>query len=837
MTLNTQLLSTALTLTAAGMSSQTVTTTAADTVATEASIGVLPSPDRTAAARLPKRLSDITAIAADAATSKPSPSRLQRRLSRASLNDVSITSSTSHLAAPSPSRSGLSLPSSLHSRVLDALTALHRQPHLHQSPPPTDYNPSMSSAALSFAHTPPRLRRSISASAVEEEVCTSEAAKAEEAVDWDDFGSLPVFITSAHDPHKPTEHLSAAAPHIQAAFPLHAAAAGESLPAEVEDEQDEDSTPLLVSSQPSSPAYTSSHTISTTRKGIPTSTGSPLSSSSSLSTSSTSSTSALRSAPPSYSPSPLPHTFRHPIDKPPRCNRTTCGLSIFLSLLALTSVFFLFLLPRIVLYFTTGSALYREFDWYNASNAARRLYPDSYTADGQYSEEALAALHEATCPAPANRTNPMPTINVAPAADGVTHLHIMVASDSWTLFPWFWDSILVNHTWADPTLEPTPVHCTPTNNCHRCADDLSLSPHCHKWFPDQRLAVHLMNYPIDRRLLPNITTLLIVGQWHMDSDMYDWLKSDHIAPLLHPNFHLMTLLLMGEECLNWRGDWSTLQWKIHPRLAATFTTYGDCHLNPAYHQLRETELPNQQPIDMSNNVVYWPLGPSVEHGFQSRSLSEELDSNSAERERELLLNLMVSITPEKSSRMQAWLATTQYCQQHADARCYNYNNDLLWKAIKHVDDFIGASIRDLLPIHNPTASQYLPLLANSTYTLCPAGKNPEQYRIWEALMVGSIPVIEDPSSRWTDEPFIHPAYGLHHRCTRYDVHRVLRKYRAPVLFVDDWRQLNSVLNALTAQQVVERRRELKLWFQHLRVELRREMFERVKHLNGRREGD
>ena len=775
-----------------------------------------------------------------------SPSILKRRVSQSSsssLSPVSVSpvrpaSPSSHSRRSLASLPPSSLASSLHARVADALSTLHRQQHLHQSPPPPTDSELMA-ASVSTVVGRSVLTRSISASAADDVSPTSDVVGVEDGTEGDEVGDLPVFITSFHGQQQLPSHLSAAAPHIQATFPSPTRGMRAM---DLDEEQNEDSTPLLVSSQPSSPAYTSSQSISTSRQSLPASaycaSSSSTSSSSSSSPSSTSSLHDHRSVPSSYSPSSSsPYALLHSVDKPSRCSRTSLCIGVVASFLAFGLIFYFVIFPRLVLLLTTGSPMYHEYEYYSATNAARRLYPHYYAPDGQYTEAAQAALHEATCPTPVNRTNAMPVIDVVPDADGITHLHIMVEPTSWTLFPWLWDSILVNHTWADPSLDPTPVLCTPTNDCHRCADELSLSSSCHKWFPKERLAVHLLNFPADRRLVANITTLLIVGQWYMDSSVYDWLKDDHIAPLLHPNFHLMTLLLMGEECFNWRGDWSTMQWKFHPRLAATFTTYGDCHLNPAYHLLKETELPNKQPIDMSQNIVYWPLGPSVEHGFPSRALREELDDNSAERQRDLLLNMMVSITAEKSTRMQAWMVTTDYCQQHSDVRCYNHNNDLVWKIITHFDAFAGTSFHTILPIDNPTDSEYLPLLSNSTYTLCPAGKNPEQYRIWEALMVGSIPIIEDPSSRWPDEPFMHPAYGVHHRCTRYDVHRVLRKYKAPVLFVEDWRQLGGVLDGLTVEGVVQRRRELKTWFRELKVELRREMFERVKYLNGRKEGD
>jgi hypothetical protein len=154
----------------------------------------------------------------------------------------------------------------------------------------------------------------------------------------------------------------------------------------------------------------------------------------------------------------------------------------------------------------------------------------------------------------------------------------------------------------------------------------------------------------------------------------------------------------------------------------------------------------------------------------------------------------------------------------------------VYKVVSAIDGFTSLPLRSLPMFANPTESQYLPLLLQSTFTLCPAGKNPEQYRIWEAIMAGSIPIIERP--HFPSQPELHPAYGAHMRCTDFDVHRVLRKYRAPVLYVEDWRQLPQLISSLSSHDIAARRRELRLWFRELKRRLRRELAERVRWLSG-----
>ena len=402
---------------------------------------------------------------------------------------------------------------------------------------------------------------------------------------------------------------------------------------------------------------------------------------------------------------------------------------------------------RVVLYMTTGSVVYQDYEFYSTANAARRLYPEYYTADGHYTEAAVAALQSDTCPAPANHTNPMPVINITPAADEITHLHIVVAPNSWTLFPWLWDSILINQHLVRPHTHPHPHPSAHPPTTATSAPTPSPPP------PRATSTSQPTAWPSTWSAGPSTGgcwavcgRCCCVGEWWMERGMYEWLRDEEVMRELHPEFYLMTLLLMGEECLNWNRNWTALQAEFHPRLAAMFTTYGDCHLNPAYDQLREVELPNKQPIDMGQNIVYWPLGPSVEHGFPSRWLPEEEDDHSAERQRDLLLNLMVSITWEKSTRMQAWMVTTGVlpaAQRHSM---------LQPQQRPHLEGRSPPSTTTSAPPSAPSYPSRTPLTPSTShyYRTPPTpsaqlARTPNNTAYGRRSCPGSIPIIENPT--------------------------------------------------------------------------------------------
>ncbi|GMF51641.1 unnamed protein product [Phytophthora fragariaefolia] len=195
-----------------------------------------------------------------------------------------------------------------------------------------------------------------------------------------------------------------------------------------------------------------------------------------------------------------------------------------------------------------------------------------------------------------------------------------------------------------------------------------------------------------------------------------------------------------------------------------------------------------------------PLGPSFEHGFPLNAhhlnppppLATDIG-------RKFLLNLMVSWTVEKPTRVQAMMASLQVCTElertaRANSRrCVVEHNDMLFKVLQAVDKRLGTAWRWYL---SAAPAAYVSTLQQSVFTICPLGKNPEQYRIWEALSSGSIPIVEElPAQCQPPGVFFHPAYPDSWRCVPEDVHGVLRRLNAPVLFVNDWkRDLPRLMN-------------------------------------------
>jgi len=122
---------------------------------------------------------------------------------------------------------------------------------------------------------------------------------------------------------------------------------------------------------------------------------------------------------------------------------------------------------------------------------------------------------------------------------------------------------------------------------------------------------------------------------------------------------------------------------------------------------------------------------------------------------------------------------------------------------------------------------YVKTLRSSVLTLCPSGSNPESFRIWEAILTDSIPVVEN----YTLNGGLHPAYGTQFRCLQEDFNAWLKITQAPVYWVNDWKEdlpaivrdiWHSNSTALQTKQNLMRSWRKSL-FDHLRLLLVRSM--------------
>ncbi|KAF4528668.1 hypothetical protein B566_EDAN017807 [Ephemera danica] len=96
----------------------------------------------------------------------------------------------------------------------------------------------------------------------------------------------------------------------------------------------------------------------------------------------------------------------------------------------------------------------------------------------------------------------------------------------------------------------------------------------------------------------------------------------------------------------------------------------------------------------------------------------------------------------------------------------------------------------------------------SDLTLSPVGVNTECYRIYEALSMGSVPVIEDKVT-----------VG---RCDRTSPLRLLKKYHAPLLYLKDWSQLPWILHQdslMPYSEKVARRKTIVVWYKKFKISM------------------
>ncbi|OQV22242.1 Transmembrane protein 5 [Hypsibius exemplaris] len=106
-----------------------------------------------------------------------------------------------------------------------------------------------------------------------------------------------------------------------------------------------------------------------------------------------------------------------------------------------------------------------------------------------------------------------------------------------------------------------------------------------------------------------------------------------------------------------------------------------------------------------------------------------------------------------------------------------------------------------------SATDYAKTLQQSDSVLSPVGMNSECYRVYEALSVGSLPVIEDQKAPGVcDTPY-----------------RLLREYNVPAMFIGDWDELPGILEYLTSlsdTELLHQRNKIIKWYQKFLLSMR-----------------
>lgn len=229
-----------------------------------------------------------------------------------------------------------------------------------------------------------------------------------------------------------------------------------------------------------------------------------------------------------------------------------------------------------------------------------------------------------------------------------------------------------------------------------------------------------------------------------------------------PNFHKLkgaAVVLLGDEACG--NAWLLPYLKSHGgRVSAAFIVYDT-------------------PLVDDKEVFQWPLGVATYRGFPKAPSS----LLSYEGQRPYPCNFVGTVYPGSSREELLRVLGDR------GAPCYlNTRNE--WQ-----------------PQETKTSLEaYRLALKLSDVTLNPAGKNPECYRIYEALEFGSVPVVEDR----TLSPGCTPADSAN------GTFRLLKEHKAPLVYVKNWTQeLMPILERevnMKPKDRVDRRQALVSWY-------------------------
>ena len=204
-----------------------------------------------------------------------------------------------------------------------------------------------------------------------------------------------------------------------------------------------------------------------------------------------------------------------------------------------------------------------------------------------------------------------------------------------------------------------------------------------------------------------------------------------------------------------------------------------------YYSQSYVDYVTQHPSADANPTVYLPLGPRIE--FPVVRDSEVVRSS----KRKLLFNLIVSPTSPSRKKLAVMV-----------------NNGDFESIFVHVTPAFAGNASQAKGFVSP--EEYKKTLLDSKFTLCPAGHNPEAFRLFEASEAGSIPVVVK------DEEY------LQHDCR--DSFAPLLASGAPFIVLNSWENLAESLKPYVADPAMldERQNALKEWYKRFWEEIARD---------------
>lgn len=106
------------------------------------------------------------------------------------------------------------------------------------------------------------------------------------------------------------------------------------------------------------------------------------------------------------------------------------------------------------------------------------------------------------------------------------------------------------------------------------------------------------------------------------------------------------------------------------------------------------------------------------------------------------------------------------------------------------------------------AEEYRDTLLNSSFTLCPVGGADDNFRFWEAIEAGSVPIFvrRDPTLKPTEIVLLHR--GERHCPGSF---QDIIDTNPPIVLLDDWTDLPVFFDSVTERQIHELQTRLYYW--------------------------
>lgn len=236
--------------------------------------------------------------------------------------------------------------------------------------------------------------------------------------------------------------------------------------------------------------------------------------------------------------------------------------------------------------------------------------------------------------------------------------------------------------------------------------------------------------------------------------------------------HSVLLILLGnEQCHN--------EWLI-PYMAK----YGGL--------VNSTFIVYDSPLVDNVNFYSWPLGVATYRGFPKVD-PKKLDLQNS---RPYVCNFLGSIYPHTS--------------REKLLNVIQKNNLTDFCFIKARYEWQPKETKNSLSI-------YIQSLHLSDLTLSPVGMNSECYRIYEAMSLGSVPVVENVMT-----PGICSASKVLAGAPPPPL-RLLKSYNAPLIYINDWGQLPDIISKelkMSLEEKIERRMHMIQWYENFKLHLR-----------------